>query len=253
MIFCSYFCATYFFVMKATLGFLFFFISLVSVLAQTDANDQQGPSHGLEHGLVQSPININTNKTDEGHHRIQLHYETSHEHIIHGKHLVEIDYDPGSYVVFDDRRYEFKQLHFHTPSEHRVDENLYPMEMHMVHEATDPSKPHYLVIALLFEQGESDAFINHFLGLIPDNYVELDFRNREIDVKEELLPGELSEYYHYNGSLTTPPYTESVAWIISKRIHQASSAQIERLRQLEGDNHRAVQRLNERHVEDVRN
>jgi carbonic anhydrase len=239
--------------MKALFPFITFVANLSVALAQMDPDQQPGPSHGLDHGLVQSPININTDKTDEGHHQIQLHYETSHEHIIHGKHLVEIDYDPGSYVIFDERRYEFKQLHFHTPSEHRIDENLYPMEMHMVHVADVPGKPHYLVIALLFEEGEADQFISHFLDFIPDNYVELDFKNREIDVKEELLPGELQEYYHYNGSLTTPPYTESVAWIISKRIHQASLAQIQRLRELEGDNHRGVQKLNERHVEDVKN
>lgn len=57
-------------------------------------------------------------------------------------------------------------------------------------------------------------------------------------------------YYQYRGSLTTPPYTESVEWLVLKDVFEASPEQIQRINQLEGDNARRVQALYNRVVEE---
>jgi carbonic anhydrase len=204
-----------------------------------------------DHGMLQSPININTNSSTGGMHHIELHYQTSHEHILHEEHTVELIYDPGSYLIFDDKQYNFKQFHFHTPSEHYIDGVHYPLEMHLVHSDDRPS-PHYLVIAILFKEGPEDVFLSHFLNEVPEDFRELDISTKYIDIKEEIWDGELNQYYFYRGSLTTKPYTETVSWLILQHIHQASPHQIARLKKLEGENNRSLQKLNRRTVENVK-
>jgi carbonic anhydrase len=58
----------------------------------------------------------------------------------------------------------------------------------------------------------------------------------------------VSGYYSYKGSLTTPPYSESVTWIVHKYILEASPEQIFTIEKLEGDNARHVQALHARKV-----
>lgn len=202
----------------------------------------------FEGGLRQSPINIETNVCTSGRHQVNMHYETSHEHVKHGAHTVRLDYDPGSFITFDGDTYAFAQFHFHTPSEHHINREEYPLEMHMVHVKKD-SVTKYVVVAVLFEAGAKDPFISHFLGDIPEEVSERDYPNHQVNITEELLPVDLSCYYHYKGSLTTPPYSETVTWVVIANPHQASIEQISQLRLLEGVNNRELQSLKQREVE----
>lgn len=215
-----------------------------------------GVSHAQRHheiteqGSMQSPININTSEiTTEANHILNLHYNPSTEHIKHGEHSVTLDYDPGSYIIFDDEQYDFLQFHFHTPSEHHLDNQEFPLEMHMVHMKKD-SIPRYLVIGILYEEGHENPFIKNFIGVVPEEVRKADFPFLKVDVSEELLPRDLGSYYQYDGSLTTPPFTETVEWVITSKIHQASRAQIQRLIELEGTNNREIQSLNNRVVQE---
>lgn len=201
-----------------------------------------------EGGVRQSPINIVTTLCKEGKHQVNIHYEQSHEHVNHGSHTVRLDYDPGSYVTFDGEQYAFAQFHFHTPSEHLIDYQSYPLEMHMVHTLQDGSVTKYLVVAILFEEGKPDHFIEHFLGDVPNDVDEVDFPTHLIDINEELTLEDL-DYYHYKGSLTTPPYSETVSWVVISELHQASIEQIELLKEFEGVNNRKTQSLEHRQLE----
>lgn len=208
---------------------------------------------GLDHGLLQSPVNILSNRAEGGHHEIALNLHHANPSYLANKgHTIELKFDSGSSVTFDGDEYELKQLHFHTPSEHQIDGITYPMEGHIVNmiEPESPEDPpRYLVVSFLFRMGDEDPFINSFLDQVPDE-----------KGGEELEPGQVYlspndrnpnyEYYHYRGSLTTPPYTETVEWLIVKEIQQASPEQIRRIHQLEGDNARRVQALYGRKVED---
>lgn len=209
---------------------------------------------GLKHGLCQSPINILTRAVTKGsRHSIVLDYKRSSEHVRNLGHTIEVEYDEGNTLAFDGRVFEFKQFHFHTPSEHLVDGVTYPMEMHMVHtlgERNADNETIYLVVGALFKQGRENPFLDEFIGAIPKKEgKEAIVQGGVVDINDlfELAP--TLDYYHYDGSLTTPPYTETVTWLIIQSIFEASPEQIETFKQLEGSNARHVQALYGRQVD----
>ncbi|GAW85661.1 carbonic anhydrase [Bathymodiolus platifrons methanotrophic gill symbiont] len=203
---------------------------------------------GLDHGLIQSPINILSAeiKASKGH-GITLHFQDKINAIKNLGYTVQLDFDKGSTVSSDGREYELKQMHFHTPSEHLIDGMTFPMELHIVNQVpplNESDTPHYLVIAALFKMGKENKFISEFLNKIP----------KQENTKAELQTGEVKlsdifsdflsttpSFYHYRGSLTTKPYTESVSWFVLKRIIEASPEQIRTINKIEGDNARHIQ------------
>lgn len=209
---------------------------------------------GMTHGISQSPINIKSSKTEEGMHEIKFHYETSKEKVANLGHTVQVNYDPGSTITFDDTTYAFKQFHFHTPSEHLIDGITYPLEMHMVHVLdgkTVDDSPHYLVVGILFKEGESNPFLDTFINAIPKEEGDINEDDHmSVNINDLITNQEdFKHYYHYKGSLTTPPYTETVNWTVLKRICEASEEQIEKLNKIEGNNARHVQAIYDREVD----
>jgi len=220
--------------------------------AEQEPKEKSDALPGLSHGLLQSPVNILSSRAEGGRHEVAMNLHYAEPNYLENKgHTIQLDFQPGSSIVFDGREYQLKQLHFHTPSEHQIDGITYPMEGHIVNtiEPKTPEDPTlYLVVSFLFRMGDEDSFITNFLHQVPDE-----------EGGEELKPGQVYlspndrnpnyEYYHYRGSLTTPPYTETVDWLIVKEIQQASPEQIRRIHLLEGDNARQVQALYGRKVE----
>ena len=90
-------------------------------------------------------------------HRIAIHYGDTREHLIHRDHTIEVEYDPGSEIAFDDDHYRLVQVHFHTPSEHLVAHERYPVELHLVHRSEEGQ---LLVLGILFQVGEPNAFLS---------------------------------------------------------------------------------------------
>jgi carbonic anhydrase len=197
-------------------------------------------------GAAQSPINILTGAVRQADHEIALHYRPSREHVLNLGHTVEAEFEAGSTLDYDGQVYELRQLHFHTPAEHLIDGVTYPMEMHMVHTLRgNPEK--YLVVGVLFREGADDAFVEEVLAHVPGRSGERFDGSMMLDAQAAL--GRIDGYYHYEGSLTTPPYSEAVTWLVLKDVHQAAPDQIERLNRLEGDNARHIQALRARSVE----
>ncbi len=209
---------------------------------------------GLDHGILQSPINIVTKNVKSGEHEIHVHYISSKEKVSNLGHTVQVNYDEGSSVDYDGKTYDFKQFHFHTPSEHHIDGITYPLEMHMVHQANvqSDSTPLYFVWAVLFREGEQSLFLNEFIDSIPSEEGEsTEIVNKAVDVSDLVSDHEVEGCYHYSGSLTTPPFTESVHWGIVGKINEASPEQIEKLNRLEGNNARHIQAVYDRMVEQL--
>lgn len=211
---------------------------------------------GLDHGFEQSPINITSSDSSSNNtHKITLYFNDKINKIENLGHTVQLDFKNGSTITYDDTVFTFKQCHFHTPSEHLIDGITFPMEMHIVNVlSTAPKdKPQYLVIGVLFKEGKENAFIKDFLNLIPketDSKVKVKTGTIKLADLFGTIPTELKgNYYFYRGSLTTPPYTESVRWFIAKHIFEASPEQIEALNALEGNNARHVQALYGRSVQ----
>jgi len=235
------------------LMFLLIPVILVSCNQSTeskDSNDRDSitPLAGLRHGILQSPINILSKKTIHGKHKVLLHFNDEINKIENLGHTVQLDFAPGSTIEKDGKVYEFEQIHFHTPSEHHIDGITYPMEMHVVntiHKNEKAEETQYLVLAILFKMGDANAFIQEFLDLIPkepESKKEVPTGIiRMSDLMETAPENELRECYHYSGSLTTPPYTQSVNWFISKHIYEASEDQIQKIRRIEGNNARHIQ------------
>ncbi len=218
---------------------------------------------GLKHGLLQSPINILSHETPKGGHNVTFNFKDRINKVQNLGHTVQLDFEPGSTVNVNDKTYEFKQVHFHTPAEHLIDGITYPMEMHVVNTLAGQSEgetTEYLVFSFLFRMGKENKFIEEFVHLIPGHG---DKEKREEDVSagtvnlKHLLtynpaynPDEvLKSYFFYKGSLTTPPYTESVKWFVMKTIIDASPGQIRQINKIEGDNARRIQALYGRPVE----
>ncbi len=212
----------------------------------------------LDHGLIQSPINIRSFKQEKTNtHEITFHYQDKIKAVENLGHTVQLDFAAGSTISYEGLEYDFKQMHFHTPSEHLIDGMTFPMEMHIVTSIPAKNKnhpPRYLVIGILFKEGPSNKFIDEFLNLIPKTensitplkagMVKLDdlFSSAEVDDAGDFYKlHRAGNFYHYQGSLTTPPYTETVQWFVFKPINTASPEQIKTISTIEGNNARHIQ------------
>jgi carbonic anhydrase len=213
---------------------------------------------GLDHGLVQSPINILSFAAGEnGKHQITTHFEDKINAIENTGHSVQLDFAPGSTITVDNETFDFQQMHFHTPSEHLIDGMTFPMELHIVNtmKKLSPSDTtEYLVIGILFKMGKEDnKFIEEFINSIPTkSHSKVKIKTGTVRLEDLLETAEDSvrtHYYNYRGSLTTPPNTESVRWYIYKHIFEASPRQIQRINELEGNNARHVQAMFGRKVD----
>lgn len=210
----------------------------------------------IDYGTLQSPINILTAKTDSTSHQITFDFDGDVDKVENLGHTVQLDFAPGSDILLDTTTYQFKQLHFHTPSEHLIDGMTFPMEMHLVNTLKYPeqhqNESQYLVIGILFKMGEANRFIEEFINLIPLHEHEVtEVSHQKIHLpdlfKHPILPNE-THFYHYEGSLTTPPYTESVSWFMLQEIQEASPQEIEKINLLEGNNARHIQAMFGRHI-----
>ncbi|KAK3342177.1 alpha carbonic anhydrase [Lasiosphaeria hispida] len=136
---------------------------------------------------------------------------------LHGAELenlgTTVDVTTNGTLVNGGKTSELVQFHFHTPSEHAVDGKYYPMEVHFVFQAADAS---ISVVGFLIELGPLDALLGAVLAGLPyipstgnvTHTKPLDFTALEKHFAS-------SGTYQYAGSLTTPPCSEGVSWILS--------------------------------------
>lgn len=227
--------------------------SVIALAQETSTDYYTLP--GLDHGLIQSPVNILSSDTATGSHSVIFAGEDiSATEIRNTGHSVQLQMPPGASVSFDGGLYELKQCHFHTPSEHQIDGVTYPMEMHCVSTHPDTNgdgAPEYLVIAFLYRMGKASAAIGRFVYSIPpDEGAQTTDAQSTFFISDIVAEGDASlGYFTYHGSLTTPPYTESVRWLVKRSVREASPQQIQKISPIEGNNARHVQALFGRTVE----
>jgi carbonic anhydrase len=203
----------------------------------------------------QSPVNIISDSTmTDTNQAVSLKFNTAITEIENLGHTIQLDFKAGNDITVGGKTFTSRQFHFHTPSEHLIDGVTYPMEMHIVNILKDTNagkSPQYLVVGFLFRMGKENQFLKEFLNAIPEEEHNSSLPPGKVNFGDlfSTIPGKvLNGYYSYKGSLTTPPYSESVTWIINKHILEASPEQIFTIEKLEGDNARHVQALHARKV-----
>jgi len=212
---------------------------------------------GLDHGLIQSPINILTKTVANVDSRtINVRYKDEVDSITNLGHTIQLHFAEGSTISAHGKTFHFKQMHFHTPSEHQLDGITYPMEMHIVNTAEDEKngRIEYLVVSILFKMGDENKFISDFHDLIPEKIHSIhNIQSGRVRLSDLLMVTRKDKseegLFFYKGSLTTPPYTESVNWYIDKHIYEASPEQIHAIEKIEGHNARRIQQIHERIIE----
>lgn len=146
-------------------------------------------------------------------------------------------------ITLDDVRYDLVQFHWHTPSEHEIEGRTTPLEMHLVHSRADGA---LLVIGVFIERGRANKAIDPILREIPEHPGGTRIVP-DVNLRDLLPEGRVS--FRYSGSLTTPPFTEPVSFIVFANPITASGRQIDHFRELfEEHNCRKVQPLNGREV-----
>ena len=199
-----------------------------------------GPSHwgGMcQHGAYQSPIMINHPLTAQLDNKLAIHYHAVPLVIKNTGHSLKIPADKENYIEFMGKRYSLAQFHYHTPSENRVNGKSYPDELHFVN---IDKAGNISVLAVFVTPGQSNTEIQKIIKHIPHKVGALTKTAIKININR-LLPTNKHSYYYFKGSLTTPPCTEGVNWIVMKKPIQASKRQIQRLQYLFGHNNRPTQ------------
>ena len=209
--------------------------------------DEHGPAHWGEfgetcaQGKAQSPINIITKKTVsmEPSHLITLDENVSTQGSeVNNGHALQMNIANGGTVSVEGVAYKLVQFHIHGKSEEMINGKRYDLVAHMVHKSESGN---LLVIAVLFKQGKKSH---------PMIQTVLDSVDKTVDINPAvLLPKKSDHYYEFMGSLTTPPCSENVKWIVMKEVQSASKDQITALRKFYDHNYRPVQPLNGRVVE----
>ncbi len=194
-------------------------------------------------GKSQSPIDLgNAFKVDLT--DIKFRYEPSLFAIKNTGHSIQLDSkSKKSYIVVDGMKYRLIQFHFHTPSEHTVNNRSCAMEIHFVHQN---EKGNLAVIGVLAQEGAHNKFYQSFLKTIPKKEGAVIELSEPLNLLK-LFPKD-KRFFRYNGSLTTEPFTEGVKWIVIKQPIQLAKIQIDSLIHVHGKNARAIQSRNHRPV-----
>lgn len=209
-------------------------------MSKLDYNHQE--SWSFISGEMQSPIHIKTENLIpvdcRNDNTLSLIIDEDIDQVLDNGHSLEVKAHGEAKI--NGRYFKLLQFHFHTPSEHLIDEEQYPIEIHFVTESSDGRLAVIAVMGVLGE--ENPALTQMFADL--ENHVTC--RNEAVHA---LLPKEMNRYYHYLGSLTIPPLTENVEWYILKETVSLSKLQLEKFESYYQGNNRDIQCLCHRVVE----
>ena len=212
-------------------------------------------------GKSQSPIDIKSNSVVKCSTTCDLSffYKESNLQIRYDYKDLLINYDNGSYIMYNNDMYVLDKISFHPESNHKLDSYTFPLEINFNHKC--PEKGKILIVAVLCEINEAQSkskffldYLNKYLEKMVNNGASADFLKVDTSNKSNaysILPEEKS-FYTYSGSLTRPPCSEKVQWIIMENTVNISSKfnnNVKKLLQKIGKQNKPVLKsLNERVV-----
>lgn len=225
-------------------------ISHASGKAHWSYEGHEGPAHWGEinhdyhmcnKGKNQSPINVtDAHKSKLG--KISFSYNASASEIINNGHTIQVNMNKGSSIAVSGKTYNLLQFHFHSPSEHQVNGKHADMVAHFVHQAEDGQLG---VIGVLFNKGKENATLEKLWNKLPKHQGEKNsLASTKIKISQ-LLPLNKA-YYNYSGSLTTPPCSEGVNWMVLQSQGSVSEKQVNAFTSIFPKSIRPIQALNGR-------
>lgn len=192
-------------------------------------------------GKNQSPVNIAATKPSKLS-PIKFNYKNSPLKIIDNGHTIQANLASGSSISVNGKKYNLIQIHFHQPSEETVDGKAYPMNAHLVHKNAEGK---LAVVGVFMKEGKENAFVKTLWSNIPQQKgKEIAVSNVSINLAKFLPKNK--HYYSYTGSLTTPPCSEEVTWMVLRTPIEMSKEQIASFGKYYSNNARPVQPLNDR-------
>jgi carbonic anhydrase len=178
--------------------------------------------HLCDDGKNQSPIDLERNINAD---LPELVFEYVGQPLLetNNGHTIQLDVEPGSFLRIPSRNsdYELKQFHFHSPSEHKVEGQSFAMEIHFVNSNEDGR---LAVVGVLFVEGQENPELGKLWSFMPEHVGES--KKVSVGIEETNLLPPTREYFYCSGSLTTPPCSEGVVWIVLKTPIEASAAQV---------------------------
>jgi carbonic anhydrase len=192
-------------------------------------------------GQTQSPIDLNA-ATSQDLANIAFNYQPSNLNILNNGHTIQVDYDSGSYIELDGVRYDLIQFHFHAPSEHTIQGQAMPLELHLVHRSADE---HLAVVGVMLAEGAENPAFQPVWSHLPAQAAPVQTVADLQLQAAEFLPADQTTY-RYSGSLTTPPCSEGVNWLVMTTPVELSAEQVAAFTAIYAHNSRPVQPLNER-------
>jgi carbonic anhydrase len=213
---------------------------------------EDGPEHWGElspdfslckDGVNQSPIDL-VAELDVELPELSFQYHGTPLQEINNGHTIQVNVMSGNYLDVPESGWksELLQAHFHSPSEHLINGNSFDMEIHLVH--TD-EEGHLTVVGVMIEEGEENPLLSRIWAFMPENAG--DTTESPLTVFEAGVLPPTRNYFTYNGSLTTPPCSEGVRWLVLIDPITASPEQIARFKNKMGKTtNRPIQEHNAR-------
>jgi carbonic anhydrase len=204
------------------------------------ADDEGECPSGENQTPIDLPRKIALSEVDD----LTFEYQNTHVAIINNGKTVQYTYDPGSVLWVGDERYELIQFHAHAHSEHALGGFLMPLEVHLVHKN---EAEQLLVVGILVVRGRHNPTLDSaaWPELPTEEGEVVDDPDREFNV-HDLIPG--GPTYRYTGSLTAPPCSSDVSWIVYRRPISMSAEQLETFTDLYPHNARDLQDLGDREL-----
>ena len=193
-------------------------------------------------GAHQSPVALSTKqaRAEAPQHLLEFAWSKSTGELVDTGHSDQVNLPPGNSITYAGTRFELLQFHFHTPSEHTIDGKAAPMEVHFVHKSPEGK---LAVVGVMVKQGTAASAFAPVLTALP---AAGEKRSVEVDLPA-MLP-EDRKHFVYQGSLTTPPCSEDVQWIVLLTPEPLSKAEIDGFKAKYAKNARPVQPLKGRSV-----
>lgn len=194
-------------------------------------------------GTHQSPIALSTKqaKAQSPAQPLVFAWSKSTGELVDTGHSYQVNLPPGNAITYGGTRYELLQFHFHTPSEHTLNGKPAPMEAHFVHKSADGK---LAVVGVLLKQGTAASPFAPVLTALP---AAGERKTVEVDLPA-MLPKD-HKHFAYPGSLTTPPCSEDVQWIVLLTEDSVSRPELDGFKATYAKNARPVQPLKDRTVE----